>query len=159
MPKVQTARNDKVPFEFSATAEKLFGEDFSADGFDGDIKIFGEVEDVGRCYVVRGRIECKKIFVCDRCLTQATANQVHEFEEEIDKSEAVDDFIDVTELLRDELLAGQPMKNLCKADCKGLCPVCGANLNDGDCGCEKFIVDPRLAALEAIRNAKCEMRN
>ena len=151
MPKVQTARGDKVPFEFSATAEKLFGEDFSSEGIFGDAKIFGEVEDVGRCFVVRGRIECQKTFTCDRCLTQATENQVHEFEEEFDKSEAVEDLIDVTELLRDVLLAGQPMKNLCKADCKGLCPECGANLNDGDCGCDKFKIDPRLAVLKDFK--------
>ena len=151
MPKVQTARGNKVPFEFSATTEELFGEDLSAEGFIGDVKIFGEVEDVGRCFVVRGRIECTKTFTCDRCLTQATENQVHDFEEEFDKSEAIDDLIDVTELLRDTLLAGQPMKNLCKANCKGLCPKCGANLNDGDCGCDKLIVDPRLAALENFK--------
>ena len=146
MPKVQTARGDKAPFEFGATAEKLFGEAF--EDFEGEIKIVGEVEDVGRCYVVRGRIECKKKFICDRCLAESTENQVHEFEEEFGKSEAVDDLIDVTELLRDVLLAAQPMKNLCKADCKGLCPKCGANLNEGECGCDKFIVDPRLAVLE-----------
>lgn len=150
MPKVQTARGDKAPFEFSASAEKLFGEDFSTDGFKDVLKIFGEVEDVGRCFVVRGRIECKKSFICDRCLTPATANQVHEFEEEFDKALAVDDMIDVTEFLRDELLAGQPMKNLCKADCKGLCPVCGANLNEGECGCDRLIVDPRLAVLQQL---------
>ena len=152
MPKVQTARGGKAPFEFSATAEKLFGENL--EDFTGEIKIVGEVEDVGRCYVVRGQIECKKIFICDRCLTQATENQVHEFEEEFDKADAIDDLLDVTELLRDELLAGQPMKNLCKTDCKGLCPKCGANLNEGECGCERFIVDPRLAALQQL-----EIRN
>lgn len=149
MPKVPTARGDKAPFEFSATAQKLFDEDL--EDFEDEIKIVGEVEDVGRCYVVRGRIECKKSFTCDRCLAQSTANQVHEFDEEFDKTEAVDDLLDVTELLRDVLLADQPMKNLCKADCKGLCPVCGANLNEGECGCEKFIVDPRLAALEDFK--------
>ena len=149
MPKVQTARGDKAPFEFSATPEKLFGE--ALDDFT-DVKVFGEVEDAGKNFVVRGRIECQKNFTCDRCLTPATERQVHEFAEEFDKSAAADDLLDVTELLRDELLAGQPMKNLCKADCKGLCPVCGANLNDGDCGCDKHIVDPRLAALKAIMN-------
>ena len=151
MPKVQTARGDNAPFEFSATAEELFDEDFSDDGFEGDIKIVGEVEDTQDCYVVRGRIECKKIFTCDRCLTQATTDQVIEFAEDVDKSEAVEDFLDVTELLRDTLLAGQPMKNLCKADCKGLCPKCGANLNDGECDCDKFIVDLRLAALKDFK--------
>lgn len=151
MPKVPTARGDKAPFEFSATAEELFNEDFSSDGFEGKIKIFGEVEDTEDCYVVRGRIECKKSFTCDRCLTEATANQVHEFAEEVDKSEAVDEMLDVTELLRDVLLARQPMKNLCKADCKGLCPKCGANLNDGECGCDRFDADPRLAALKNFK--------
>lgn len=149
MPKVQTARGEKAPFEFSATAQKLFDEDLT--DFEGDIKVVGEVEDVGRCYVVRGHIDCKKSFICDRCLTQATENQVHEFDEEFDKAEAVDDMLDVTELLRDVLLAAQPMKNLCKADCKGLCPKCGANLNEGECGCDKLIVDPRLAALEDFK--------
>lgn len=148
MPKVQTARGSKVPFEFSATTENLFGEDLSAEGFIGDVKISGEVEEVGKNFVVRGQIDCTKTFTCDRCLTQATENQVHEFEEEFDKSQVVEDLIDITELLRDTLLAGQPMKNLCKADCKGLCPVCGANLNDGECECDEFIVDPRLETLK-----------
>ena len=149
MPKVQTARGDKASFEFFGTAEKLFGEDL--EDFEGEIKIVGEVEDAGKSFVVRGRIECRKIFICDRCLTQAAENQVHEFDEEFDKSEAVDDLIDVTELLRDVVLAAQPMKNLCKENCKGLCPKCGANLNEGECGCEKFIVDPRLAALKDFK--------
>ena len=151
MPKVQTARGSKAPFEFSATPKKLFEEDFSEEGIIGDVKIFGEVEDIGRCFIVKGRIECQKTFTCDRCLTQATENQVHEFAEEFDKAAVVEDLIDVTELLRDELLAGQPMKNLCKADCKGLCPICGANLNEGECECDKFIVDPRLAALKDLK--------
>ncbi|MBQ3444685.1 MAG: DUF177 domain-containing protein [Selenomonadaceae bacterium] len=149
MPKVQTARGDKAPFKFSGTTQKLFDEDL--EDFTGEIKIVGEVEDAGRCYVVRGRIECTKSFTCDRCLAQATENQIHEFDEELDKAEAIDEVLDVTELLRDILLAAQPMKNLCKADCKGLCPVCGANLNEGECGCKRFIVDPRLAALEDFK--------
>ncbi len=150
MPKVQIARGTKAPFEFSASAEKLFDEDFSSDGFIGDVKIFGDVEDVGKCYVVRGRIMCRKSFICDRCLTEAVGEQIHDFAEEFDKSAAVDDWLDVTELLRDELLAGQPIKNLCKSDCKGLCPVCGANLNDGECGCNRVTLDPRLAALQQL---------
>ena len=151
MPKVQISRGSIAPFEFSATAQKLFDEDFANDGFVGDVKIFGEVEDVGKCFVVRGQIQCQKIFTCDRCLAQATGKQTHDFAEDFDKSAAVDDMLDVTELLRDVLLAGQPMKNLCKADCKGLCPVCGANLNEGDCDCDRFVVDPRLAALQDFR--------
>lgn len=149
MPKVLTARGGKVPYEFAGTTE-LFGEDLNdLDGFT-DIKVVGEVEDVGKKFIVSGRISCIKSFTCDRCLAQAQAAQVHEFAEDFDKAEAVDDWLDITELLRDELLANQPMKNLCKTDCKGLCPKCGANLNEGECGCDRFIVDPRLAALEGL---------
>ena len=151
MPKVQTARGGKVPFEFSTTAKEIFGEDFAAEGFFGDVKVFGEVEDVGKNFVVRGRIECQKNFTCDRCLTPATESQAHDFDEEFAKAEVIDELIDVTELLRDVVLASQPMKNLCKTDCKGLCPVCGANLNEGDCGCDRFIVDPRLASLTELK--------
>ena len=150
MPKVLAARGKKAPFEFDATTQELFDEDFSAEGIIGDVKIIGVVEDVGRCFEVSGRIECQRIFTCDRCLTQATENQVHEFTEEFDRVAAVDDLIDVTELLRDVLLTGQPMKNLCKADCRGLCPVCGTNLNNGECDCDKLVVDPRLAALKQV---------
>ena len=58
------------------------------------------------------------------------------------------DDIELDELVRDTLLAAQPLSNICKPDCKGLCPVCGANLNHGDCGCNTFVPDPRLAALQ-----------
>ena len=155
MPHVQTARGGVLPFEFGATAKKLFGEDFADDEFSGDVKVFGEVSDAGKSFVVRGRIECQRNFTCDRCLAQATENLTQQFAEEFDKSAVIDDLIDVTELLRDELLLSRPMKNLCKADCKGLCPVCGANLNDGECDCDKTVVNPKLAALKE----QLEMRN
>ena len=42
------------------------------------------------------------------------------------------------------------LSELCKSDCKGLCPVCGQNLNEGTCTCNTFVPDPRLAALESL---------
>ena len=53
-------------------------------------------------------------------------------------------------MVRDILLASQSLSNLCKPDCKGLCPVCGHDLNEGDCGCDRFVPDPRLAALQQL---------
>jgi uncharacterized protein len=40
-----------------------------------------------------------------------------------------------------------PYKSLCREDCRGLCPLCGKNLNEGLCGCNRKSVDPRLAIL------------
>ena len=43
-----------------------------------------------------------------------------------------------------------PGRFLCSEDCKGLCPKCGADLNLGDCGCDKEDIDPRWADLQKI---------
>ena len=42
--------------------------------------------------------------------------------------------LDISDDIRQEIILGYPLKPLCKASCKGLCPKCGKNLNDGDCG-------------------------
>ena len=59
------------------------------------------------------------------------------------------DVVDVTDALRESLLLAIPARVLCKPDCKGLCCRCGANLNDGPCGCEPEL-DPRFAALKQL---------
>ena len=55
----------------------------------------------------------------------------------------------VDELVTDDIFLSLPSKFLCSEDCKGLCPVCGADLNEGQCSCKKEI-DPRLAALTQL---------
>lgn len=148
MLKVQIFKGAVVPFDFKISANKFCKEDFLDNGkFIGDVEISGEVVNESANVVIRGKIKCCKQFNCDRCLSESTENQIHEFEEEIDGAEIVEDLIDITELVKDNLIASQPIQSLCKADCKGLCPVCGQNLNDGECNCERLNVDPRLAPL------------
>lgn len=55
--------------------------------------------------------------------------------------------LDVDELIFTEVYGSLPSKLLCKDSCRGLCPMCGKNLNEGDCGCSKREIDPRFAAL------------
>ena len=55
--------------------------------------------------------------------------------------------IDTAPLVREIVLLAVPMKPLCREDCKGLCPVCGTNLNHEDCGHRQQVVDPRWAKL------------
>jgi len=148
MLKVQIFKGAVVPFDFKISANKFCKEDFLDNGkFIGDVEISGEVVNESANVVIRGKIKCCKQFNCDRCLSESTENQIHEFEEEIDSAEIVEDLIDITELVKDNLIASQPIQSICKADCKGLCPVCGQNLNDGECNCERLNVDPRLAPL------------
>jgi uncharacterized protein len=59
--------------------------------------------------------------------------------------------IQLDPLLREQILLALPMDVLCKAECKGLCAVCGADLNLKACGCQQKIVDPRWSALKDIK--------
>jgi uncharacterized protein len=61
-----------------------------------------------------------------------------------------DDVIDLAPLVRDAVVLELPAAPLCRDDCAGLCPHCGANLNDGDCGCVAPR-DPRWANLDVLR--------
>ena len=58
--------------------------------------------------------------------------------------------LDTDRLVYLEVLMNWPQKVLCREDCKGLCPVCGKNLNQGKCGCEELPKDPRMAAVSDI---------
>ena len=54
--------------------------------------------------------------------------------------------MDVESAIMDSIFSNYPYKVLCSEDCKGLCMKCGQNLNIKDCGCDRFVPDPRMAA-------------
>ena len=62
--------------------------------------------------------------------------------------------IDVDALVAEELLLAVPDHLVCRDDCKGICPVCGADRNVADCGCDTAEVDPRWAGLKELVNGK-----
>jgi len=59
--------------------------------------------------------------------------------------------IDLDPLVREQLVLALPEYPLCGEGCKGLCPVCGANLNERECGCDRRVPDPRWAGLKNIK--------
>lgn len=59
--------------------------------------------------------------------------------------------IDLDPIVREQVLLALPVAVVCKDDCKGLCPRCGQDLNEAECGCERKVVDPRLAVLKSIK--------
>ncbi len=97
---------------------------------------------------------------CDRCMEIIREQRVSRFShvlvprlenEENDAYICVEgDSLDLDELLRTDILLEIPSKFLCREDCKGLCPSCGKNLNNGPCGCNLHQVDPRLEALRKL---------
>jgi uncharacterized protein len=54
--------------------------------------------------------------------------------------------------IRDYALLAVPMKKLCKDNCKGLCPECGKNLNEGSCDCKDREIDPKWLPLKELKN-------
>ena len=61
------------------------------------------------------------------------------------------DAIDLTELVREQILLNIPEQAFCKEDCRGLCEKCGANRNLLDCNCIEKDVDPRWSSLKNLR--------
>jgi uncharacterized protein len=59
--------------------------------------------------------------------------------------------IDLDPAVREQLLLALPRYPVCQESCKGLCSVCGANLNERDCGCDRHVPDPRWAGLEKLK--------
>jgi uncharacterized protein len=63
-----------------------------------------------------------------------------------------DGWLDLGPLLREQAWVDIPMKPLCRPDCQGLCPQCGADLNHESCECDRTEIDPRLAILRDLIN-------
>jgi len=154
----------KRDFSFVVTAADIdaIHADYS---FEGPITVCGFVTDVGSSYRLQGVVACDKSFICDRCLGHFVEKQKHSFSEDFQRKDedgeedaAVNyfsgDAIDIADLVRDTVLAAQPLNNICRPDCRGLCPQCGADLNLGDCGCDRLVIDPRLAALQQLLKKK-----
>ncbi len=84
--------------------------------------------------------------------TQNTGEGEREVEEDDLTTAFYDrDQIDLGQLMCEQFYLALPMKPLCDAACRGLCPVCGLNLNKATCTCRHAWEDPRLAVLKALQ--------
>jgi len=59
--------------------------------------------------------------------------------------------LEIGERVRQLILLALPLKPLCRPDCRGLCPLCGQDLNEGECGCKREAPDSRWEKLKALR--------
>lgn len=94
---------------------------------------------------------------CDRCYESATHSHSITIDKILAASIEGDDSdtiiivpgmkLDVDELIYSEVILSLPTKHLCKETCKGICSMCGKNLNEGECDCNKKEIDPRLQKL------------
>ena len=88
-------------------------------------------------------------FVTEENYTDAKETEVRGAD--LDVSVYEDEKIDLEELAREQILLNLPTQALCREDCKGLCPKCGANLNETNCDCADEEIDPRWAELGKLK--------
>jgi uncharacterized protein len=134
-----------VPADAEVTADALL------DSVDGGIEVTATVTapwrgECRRCLKpVSGRLRCE---VREMYRPRAA----HEVPEEDEETYALHpDHLDLEPLVRDALLLELPLAPLCLEHCLGLCPTCGADRNEGRCGCAEPAGDPRWAALNVLR--------
>lgn len=115
--------------------------------------------------LIEGDVDLTVSIPCGRCL-QEVPTDIHftiekeiRLENSIIKDEEMEDAdyligpnLDMEKLIYGEILVNWPMKVLCRDDCKGICKVCGKNLNKGECGCQRTELDPRMAAFQDVFN-------
>jgi uncharacterized protein len=122
---------------------------------------------------LRARVESSVQVACCRCLEPMTWSVSEDFylalvpeatEFSVGEAQVTDEDAslyysregkaDLVEIALEQVHLGLPLKPLCDPDCRGLCPTCGANRNEIECGCREESIDPRLAPLLELRNRK-----
>jgi uncharacterized protein len=112
--------------------------------------------------LVQGALHTTLHTECRRCIIDLELPVTLEFEElfvspprrDAEFVVGEDGILDLVPLVRQEVLLAMPMGALCRPNCAGLCATCGANLNDGPCNCQQDTIDPRFAALKALKDKK-----
>lgn len=137
------------------------------------IRLAGELSRIDGGYALSARIAYDGALECSRCLAPYPFAEDEEFtlllyprpsapgaENEIELGPADLDtqyydphqpVIEFSPIAEERVQMALPMKPLCRADCRGLCPTCGKDLNLGPCACVRDAVDPRWEALRGLR--------
>jgi uncharacterized protein len=100
----------------------------------GPVAVKAKIFRIGDTLDISAGISAMLELRCSRCLCSYSVPLEKSFrcDHHIEKDE---EEADLTPYIRDELMLDYPMKPLCKDSCKGLCRVCGADLNEGGCSC------------------------
>lgn len=136
-------------FSVHVDAQEIGGEDVWVTG---EVDVSGQITNIGNSLRLDGELTGKAFLECSRCL-KAYEQSVHfQFEEELSGTDISlqTDLIDISPFLREALIFQEPMKPLCSENCRGICPNCGADMNQSECKCDRTIVDPRLAGLRRL---------
>jgi len=136
-------------------------------GLSSDLTVRIDISKVGNRFEIKGRVSGGLKIRCGRCLESYDTDLDTEFslfltqrqsvsdqielellEEDMSIDFIEDDKIDLDEIVRAQVYLSLPMKCLCSENCRGLCPVCGINLNKEQCECRKETGHPGFSKLK-----------
>lgn len=124
--------------------------------FDNPVELKGSLFNIGGIVKMNGRIKTSYLAKCSRCLM----DYENEIDIEITEEFVAEEFnsddvyiyqgksIEFDKVIKDNIILNLPTKQLCNDECKGLCEVCGCNLNEVNCECKKEEIDLRMQVLK-----------
>jgi uncharacterized protein len=142
-------------FDFDEPVVQV-ADDLTVHDFHGAVSLTRTPQGLYAQGLLRARVDHE----CSRCLTaidqpvSARLSELYHYPPESAPPEALkvsdDVHLDLTPIVREDFLLSIPIQTLCRPDCKGLCPQCGKNWNEGPCDCPSDEVDPRWAGLAGL---------
>lgn len=138
-----------------------------------EVQVVTRIRKINNKILIKGTIETQVDLECSRCLEhfpysigenfqvvfEPFSSDIQEEEMELEKEDLDIGFykegiIDLTEVVREQIILAVPMIPICNEDCKGLCPYCGQNLNQCKCVCVGKTIDPRWSKLQDLVSKK-----
>jgi len=151
-------RGAKISVDESMT---VFGQTQTGEPEFNDVSVKGEIVNIGDVLEFSAKVRGRFKTECARCLKPIEEGFCIEFtemlknvDEEITDKDAVVTFsgftVDLTDIVRSNILVNLSTKYLCSEECKGICSICGADLNESPCNCANDYIDPRMEGLKRL---------
>ncbi len=149
----------------------LFGDTVVDDFSLEEVKVSCHIRKLEQTVFLSGTVETVIHMLCSRCLETAelpinvpfrytlmpaldeSREEVELTEDDLEYGIYEGESVDCDPLIYEQIVLQIPMKVLCREDCRGLCPQCGANLNLGACPCPEKAIDERLAVLKKFKQS------
>ena len=124
-------------------------------GLGAPLSVWIKIQPVGRRITIGGSVSTSLLLQCDRCLEPFSWELSKDFgiflslspftggvdvelsEDDLNLEFIQGDFLELEQVIKEQIILSLPMRTLCSAECKGLCVICGSNLNAKACSCSK----------------------
>jgi len=120
------------------------------------LHVTGKIEGINSILFLEMTISGEFTFNCYRCFKKTSMNfnndlkktLITEDSENLSEIALVNDIVNIKDVIKEEIIIKLPSQILCKEDCKGICQICGINLNEESCDCEKESINSGFEVLK-----------